>query len=243
MATNYDYYEYRPGTGEISTLVFSIIRTPISNIKNETILRPLSYTSYMGINGGFFKADDGYNAPPTSGASIVYAKEYENQTVTYQGRTLPKNYLWNETASNPISRKSAVIYKNSSNISQAGYMYAKNASEVFALYGTDNVEYIIGGNDFNLDSWGSIAYYLATYRTALSWKDGYAYLIVTSIGTCNIPALRMHLENMGLSPVDSIILDGSGSTQMQVAHDGMWKNIPLQNNRYIFNMIRLKLAY
>lgn len=77
---------------------------------------------------------------------------------------MPKNYLWNETASNPISRKSAVIYRDSNGIAQAGYMYARNASEVFELYGSGNVEYIIGGNDFNLESWGATSYYLTTYR-------------------------------------------------------------------------------
>lgn len=45
------------------------------------------------------------------------------------------------------------------------------------------------------------------------------------------------MDDLGLDAVDSIMLDGSGSTQMQVGSP--LKN-PIDSDRYVYNMIRLK---
>lgn len=45
------------------------------------------------------------------------------------------------------------------------------------------------------------------------------------------------MDGLGLNAVDSIMLDGSGSTSMQI--DNPRRN-PVNSDRYIYNMIRVK---
>lgn len=100
---NYEYYTWKHIPAALGEQ--HIIKTSLSNIKSETILRPVNKTAYVGINGGFFEATNGYSSPPTGGSSIVYVAGEENQTVTYGGRTLKKNYLSNTSVNgNEISR-------------------------------------------------------------------------------------------------------------------------------------------
>ncbi|WP_139368356.1 phosphodiester glycosidase family protein [Evansella clarkii] len=205
------------------TVTYWILRTPISNIRSLIINRPISSTSNTGVNGGFFAAANGYNSPPTGGRSISYTRGYST------------NYLYNGTASNPVSRRTAVIYNNRRSITR---MNAARLSEITNRFGT--VDVAIGGTDFSSSSWSSTAYYGATKRTALAWEGSNAYLIVVRTGVVNIPALRSAIDSdlgLGLSSSNAVVLDGSGSTSMQVYGNSSrtWHNA----NRHIFNMVTL----
>ncbi|MGE7828851.1 hypothetical protein [Paenibacillus sp. NPDC093718] len=238
MAINYTYSTWKRIPAQLEP--YHIIRTGASNVKPETILRPVHNTTYMGINGGFFAADEGYNRPPTASRSIAWAEEDENQTITVEGRTLSKNYLYNGTSANPLSRKTFFIYRNSSGVSTPAYMYASSANDVFGNYGKANVRMIVGGTDFNESSWGT-SYNLPLKRTAVSFQGTSVYLMV--IASATIPVLRSDIENMGLSPTNTVILDGSNSTQMNVEANGQWIQAPRLSDRYVFNMLRLRNAF
>lgn len=236
---NYEYYPWKHIPAALDEL--HIIKTSLSNIKSETILRPLNKTSYVGINGGFFEATQGYDSPPTGGSSIIYVRGEENQTVTYEGRTLKKNYLSNTSINgNEISRKTAVFYRDMNGSLKAAHLYVKNVNEVYSYYPKSIVEMVIGGNDYNLESWGGssikgeLGYYLPIQRSVLAWKNNDAYLIA---GSGSVPFMRDIMDNLGLNAVNSIMLDGSGSTQMQI--DNPRRN-PVNSNRYVYNMIRVK---
>ena len=119
-------------------------------------------------------------------------------------------------------------------------MYASNTDQVFARYGKANVKAIIGGTDFNESSWSTLAYNLATWRTLISFKDDYAYLIV---GFGTIPVIKSQMSGLRLDPVNTVVLDGSDSTQMNVETNGTMLRPPEVHDRYVFNMVRLINAY
>lgn len=238
---NYEYYTWKHIPASIGEQ--HVIKTSLSNIKTETVLSPVRNTSYVGVNGGFFEASDGYTKPPTKGASIAYSAVDENSSVTYQGRTLKKNYLSNTSVNgNEISRKTAVFYRDMNGSLRATHLYVKNVNEVYQYYPKRTVEMIIGGNDYNLENWGGssikgeVGYYLPIARTVLAWKNNDAYLIA---GSGSVPFMKGIMDDMGLNAVDSIMLDGSGSTQMQIYQNNKWSS-PVDSDRYVFNMIRLK---
>lgn len=211
-----------------------MIKTPLSNICTETICKPLTNTAYSGINGGFYDTVS-YDQTPTGGRSIAYDKAEGLNTITVNGKTFDKNYYYNGVPTNQVSRKTMCISKSSTGVYSAGYKYAKTVSEMKAAF--PNAEQIIGGNDYNLDSWGSKAYYAPIQRTVLAWKGSYAYLIVTEVGAL-VSDMKNYVTQLGLDPVNSIMLDGSGSTAMKVP-----EFTKKGDERHIFNMIRLKNAY
>ena len=124
-----------------------------------------------------------------------------------------------------------VIYATSTGLKAATYRYVDNINSILSEF--PNAEQIIGGTDYNLDSWGEKAYYLPTQRTVLAWDGVTAYLIVTDIPQ-TIPGLKANIEQLGLNPSNSIILDGSGSTAMKCK-----EYTKKGGERHIFNMIRL----
>jgi exopolysaccharide biosynthesis protein len=194
----------------------------------------------MGINGGFFAATD-YNQPPTSGRSIAYNADDVGESVSYEGRTLAKNYNYNGTSTTPVSRKTAVIYKDSANNTKVQHVYATSIWDV--LNNFNNVQTIIGGTSFTQSDWSSTAYNGPTQRTVFAWRsDGNAYLIITP-DAINIPQLRESIEWIGLSPTDAIVLDGSGSSSMRVQVNNSFNESFYGEDRYVFNMIRLINAY
>ncbi|SFS49585.1 phosphodiester glycosidase family protein [Paenibacillus sp. 453mf] len=221
-----------------------IIKTHLSNIKSETILRPISTTSYMGINGGFFRpvSDDAYNVPPAQGSSIAYCPEDENKTVSYQGRTLARNYNYNGNSStNPIARKTMVVYTNSSGSTKAAYVYAATLGEVTSRF--SNIKTVIGGNSFASADWSPTVYNLPAPRTAIAWDSSdNAHLIVVP-DAINIPLLKSSIEYIGLNPENAVVLDGSGSSSLRVQVDGSYSKSFYGENRHIFNMIRLRNAF
>jgi hypothetical protein len=206
---------------------YAVITTEIENAKPEIINKRLIDVPHIGINGGFFEGS--YTSPPTSLKSISF----------WKGDT--KQYQYNGTSSNQISRKTFISYWQDGRY-RADYRYVKNLNEALGNYPAGYVKAVIGGNDYNLDSWGSTAYYVALNRTVLAWDNakGKAYMIVTHDRNVNIPVLKNHMTQMGFNPVNSIVLDGSCSSKMRVPVGGVVKYYGCDTeNRYIGNMIRV----
>lgn len=242
MAINFTHYTWKQQPSTIEQ--FDIIKTHVSNIIPEAILKPVHQSGFTGINGGFFASDE-YTQPPTGARSISYNPDDENVKITFQNRTLSKNYLYNGTSTNSISRKTFVAYTDSSGATKAAYVYAASAQEVFNKYGKANVRAIIGGIDFTESSWnasdlsnlrGWAGYRLPVKRTLLSFLNDQVYLI-TGVGSMDY--MKNIMDDMGLSATNTIVLDGSDSTQMQYKSNGQWIR-PRQSDRYVFNMVRLK---
>ncbi|UFJ62318.1 MULTISPECIES: hypothetical protein [Brevibacillus] len=242
MAKYFDYMKKfgRPLNNHSLGPEMIIIKTKLDNIRTETILRPLSKTDYTGINGGFFAADS-YDEPPTEGRSIAYNEFDEGDKVTYKGRTLPEIYEYNGTAKNQKSRKTAVLYEKKGTI-KADYMYARNLDDVKARY--DNITNVIGGTSFAESDWSPLAYQLPTYRTIFAWDDTNAYLIAFT-DPVTVPHAKQSIEFIGLDPKNAIVLDGSGSTSIQVYDDGNRKKnyCFYGEDRYLFNIVRVKKDY
>lgn len=228
MATLPYTLEFRESVG--GQTKFAIIKTALSRVKPEIINDQMQNKPHIGINGGFFASDNGYDRPPTGLRAISYWKGEKNR------------YLYNGTDKEQYSRKTFVSYLDSNNIIKATHMYARNLDEVLANYPT--AQAVIGGQDYNKDSWTSAffnkAYDLAAWRTVLAWDNTYGYLMVTNGTSATVPNLKVALQEVGLNPVNSIVLDGSGSTAMRVVQNDQirWYGSPT-HNRYIGNMVRV----
>ncbi|CAM4444560.1 phosphodiester glycosidase family protein [Paenibacillus tarimensis] len=213
---------------------YAVIKTALANVKPEIINAKMSQKPHIGINGGFFHADNGYDNPPTGLRSISY---WKGETAKYE---------YNGTASKQISRKTFVTYTDTatSTTVKAAYMYASNLTEVLNRY--PHARAVIGGNDYNEESWGTLPiidypkYYLATWRTVLAYDNTHAYMIVVHDRMVNIPTLKNHMVTMGFDPVKSVVLDGSGSSTMRVVENDTvkWYGAP-ERDRYIGNMVRV----
>ena len=206
--------------------VYAIINTDIALVRPTIINKRLIDLSAVGVNGGFFASDD-YNQPPTGMRSISYWKRD------------PNFYSYNGTQEEQIARKTFVSYPDNFGIYRATYMITSNLNEVLNFY--PNARAVIGGNTYNINAWGSIAYYFATFRTVLAWTETNAHMIVSVNRIVNIPTLMDHIEFLGYSPQYSIVLDGSGSTKMRV-HNKNYNRIEYygsNENRYIGNVVRV----
>jgi len=241
-----DHFEYleKPGVQpEFASVPIQLmmIKTKIDNVQSKTILKPLKETGLTGINGGFFEADEGYNEPPTRGASIIYERSDVGDEVTNEGRTLPKNYDYNGSPSNPKSRKTMVIYKDDVGEYGIAYMYARTVDDVLDRYETNGAKVytVVGGTSFNESDWSSTAYNLPTPRTCVAWKGNYVYLIIAR-HAITIPQLRESLEMNNLSATNAIVLDGSGSTAMQTIINGSRSKSFYGQNRYLYNAVCLR---
>ena len=230
MATNYTYsaelwLQGRP--------TLHVIKTHLTNICTETICKPLTDTSYYGINGGFFPSDD-YDTTPTGSSSICVDVSEIGNKITVNGKTFSKNHNYNlDSKGNRISKKTMVIYKDViSGAYKAAYRFTDSRYTISDEFPT--FTQIIGGTSYTLEAWGDKAYYVPLQRTVLAWKGSYAYLIVTDIPQ-TIPGLKTAIEQLGLDPSNSIVLDGSGSSAMQCK-----EKTKKGSERHIFNMIRLK---
>ncbi|WP_313641729.1 phosphodiester glycosidase family protein [Paenibacillus sp.] len=229
MPTTLPYtLEFRESVG--GQTKFAIIKVPLSRVKPEIINTQMQQTPHIGINGGFFAAANGYNQPATGLRAISYWKGDSNY------------YSYNGTSSSQVSRKTFVSYLDSSNNTRATYIYAKNLNEVLANYPT--AQAVIGGMDYNRSSWTSdiisTGYDFAAWRTVLAWDGTYGYLMVTNGTSVTVSNLKLALEEVGLNPANSIVLDGSGSTAMRVVQNDAihWYGSPT-HERYIGNMVRV----
>ncbi|KML00559.1 phosphodiester glycosidase family protein [Rossellomorea marisflavi] len=220
-------YTFKEPTVNLGSAQFKVkvIETPLNNIKSEKINKPISSTSYSGINGGFFDGD--YNSPPDRPDSISWS---------YNDQGTGKNYDYNGSPSNQVSRKTFVVYQEG-NFYFGATMYARNISQVKSKY--PQVREVIGGIGLNKSDWGSdTAYYGPTARTFMAYDGGgskrFGYLIICPT-RINVPAISSILLQLGLDPDDAVVLDGSGSTSMSIP--GYKYN---GENRYISNMVRLR---
>lgn len=211
---------------------FHVIRTGINNIRTETILKPLSETNFTGINGGFFTGPS-YDQPPTAGRSIAFHIEDAGRLAS-GSTSVYRNWNYNGSSTNYKRHKTLILRNNADGTIAPQFQYVAKANDVLNQY--SNVRQIIGGRDYNSENWSTTAYNVGTRRTVLAWTATQAYLI-TSTSAINIPDLKRAIELMGLSPTNSIILDGSGSTSMQVTSNS---NLNLLGeDRHLFNCIRL----
>lgn len=129
MATNYKYSKELMIMGRPT---LHVIKTKISNICTETICKPLTDTSYYGINGGFFESSN-YNDIPKGSRSICVDIAENNVNLTIKGKKFAKNYNYNGTSTKSISRKTTVIYTSSGKKKMA-YMYAKQRKDIVYIY-------------------------------------------------------------------------------------------------------------
>lgn len=229
MATNYTYSSELWMMGRPFV---HMIKTPLSNICTETICKPLTETSYYGINGGFYNTAS-YDQTPSSSSSICVDVSEIGNSITVNGKTFAKNHNYNLNSSGAqTAKKTMVIYKDANGSYKA--TYRSTASRYTISNEFPQFEQIIGGTTYTLADWGEKAYYAPLQRTVLAWKGQYAYLIVTEV-LMTIPDLKNAVEQLGLDPSNSIVLDGSGSTAMQCK-----EFTKKGGERHIFNMIRLK---
>lgn len=210
------------GSGQFKV---KVIETPLNNIKPETILKPISQTSYYGINGGFYIGD--YKSPPERSDSISWS---------YNDMGNGKNYNYNGSQTNQVSRKTLVVYQYN-NFYFGATMYAKNITEVRNKY--PEAREVIGGFGLEESDWGSpLAYYGPTSRTFMAFDGNVSkrigYLII-SPARINVLGIKNTLTQLGLRHQDAIVLDGSGSTSMKIP-TYHYKG----EDRYIYNMIRLR---
>lgn len=123
-----------------------------------------------------------------------------------------------------------IIYEDDGQ-TKAVYRYVDDVDEILSQSRFRNSTNIIGGTDYIKSSWSTKAYYAPISRTVIAYKDNKAYLITVLNST--IPLLKPVLEELDLDSVDSVILDGSGSTCMQVKVDERRKNITEETDIYI----------
>ncbi|MBT2293370.1 hypothetical protein J7E73_30610 [Paenibacillus albidus] len=131
--------EFRQSVG--GQTKFAVIKTELSRVKPEIINTQMNNKPHIGINGGFFAADNGYDQPHTGLRAISYWKGDSN------------SYSYNGESNKQFSRKTFVSYLDSSNRIRATHIYARNLDEVLANYPT--AQAVIGGIDYNRASWTS----------------------------------------------------------------------------------------
>ncbi|MBR7554739.1 hypothetical protein ACFFJI_09345 [Allobacillus sp. GCM10007491] len=219
-------YSYKEPTVIVGSAQFKVrmIETPLNNIKTETINKPISQTNYSGINGGFFVGN--YTSPPKRGDSIAWS---------YNDQGTGENHNYNGSASKQESRKTFVVYQEG-NFYFGDTMNAKNITEVKNKF--PQVREAIGGIGLESSDWGSdLAYYGPSQRTFMAFDETskrFGYLII-SPERINIPAVKSILLQIGLDSKNAVVLDGSGSTALSIPEYKFFGE-----NRYIFNMIRLR---
>lgn len=236
FGASYSNHEFKQYTVYINTntiVPVNEIITNLGNVETVEINKPLAQTSYIGINGGFFAARNGYNNPPTEGSSI----SFNNGVIHCKNN---KGNPRDEHDTSPISKKTLIIYKWRGQY-KATYRYIKTLDEAFDIFGKSNVVQVIGGTDYNLSGHEYKGYFGPTGRSVIAWKDNKIHLITIpgKYTGINIPGLKKAITAMGLDPEQSIVLDGSESACMQAKDSyGTWQNIG--GYRHIFNAITLK---
>ncbi|MEY8351227.1 hypothetical protein AALF16_23705 [Bacillus cereus] len=97
-AQNYDYY-LQSTKVLYDTVKFRVIKTPIDNIRTEVIMKPLSETKYIGINGAYSsKGKEGNIVPHT----ISYYNPDYNMKVGGSTKSVQVNALYKDENDKPI---------------------------------------------------------------------------------------------------------------------------------------------
>lgn len=242
MATNYSYFEQSAAGSD-----FRIIKTHVSNLRSETIKKPISSTSYYGINGGVFNSPNGYSAPPTQGLAISWNKDDTSSTTT------------TSNANGGKSRGTLFTYFESG-MTKAGITRCTNITDLKSKVGNIDFRCIVGGGDFALNiasdsTWNSSIFEAEAWSTQADYPfvpdprragigikvengNWYSYLAISK-SNAKLYDLRQLFKDLGC--FNAIHLDGSGSSQMQVfANGGLITDRGSDPDRYIWNMVRLK---
>ncbi|MGA5695619.1 hypothetical protein COD79_18830 [Bacillus cereus] len=226
-----------------------ILKTPIENIKTEVIKERLSDTNYTGINGGFNWQNDYDNPTKINARNISYFIGDE------------EGYDYNYLKSDQRSWSTFITYYDKKlQQTRAKILDVRNMEEVKKHFKShQEIINAIGGKGYKLEHWGtgnilskSFYYFVApARRTALGFKEEgdniYAYLIISKYNL-TVGNMEGMLEELGFDEKNSIMLDGSGSTSMQVYRND--KDLLIQDkgsepftnqvgNRHIYNMVRL----
>lgn len=251
---NFMTYDYTSNNRED----FKIIVTPARNIKSERINCNISDTSYFGINGGFYHADNGYDNPPTGGASIHWNKNgSDNFNKNYKG-----------SSGNEVLRNAGTLVTyNDGGTVKALITQVERVEQIKEKFGNIDILTAIGGGSLHLrlseGEWEERVYGAGgefeggkaeitplydTRRTGLGFKningEWYIYMVVsTEISGASMYDLRnVFLE---LDCYDAIFLDGSGSSQFRIKEMNGSINVDsgtsptLRTGRKIWNMVRL----
>ncbi|HEK9104022.1 TPA: hypothetical protein SUB30_005587 [Bacillus pseudomycoides] len=210
--------------------MFSIIKTPIDNIRTEVIKKPVSATNYIGINGGFNDQSNGTVEP----RSI----SYYNPAMVTDGSTEVSNF--NSTSNperfpNTIASRSTFVtyYDKNEKRTKATIIPAASLDDVFKQFAPhQEVINAIGGKGYDINHFrGSKKDYSQTplRRTILAYKEEngtvYAYLIITQ-SFVTVERLKLHVEKLGFKENENIMLDASGSTSMRAKikkFNGKWE--------------------
>lgn len=239
---------------------FRYISTDASNIKSQIINSNIGDCDYLGISGGFFHADNGYDSPPTGGASIHWNKGgLDNQKFNYKGKP---------STQTPRSTGTLVTYKEGG-VTKALITQISNVDEIKAKFGTIDVQTVIGGASLHLNlsnaDWetkvfgtggelaggtpqGGLGPLMDARRSGIGFKvenGKWTIFMVVSIemNGCSLFALRDAFKELGC--YEAIMLDGSASVQSRykVPELGILADRgnkgPFRENRMIWNMIRL----
>lgn len=265
-AKDYSFEEEKTTKIGDEEVVFSIIKTPVNNIQTEVIMKPVSETNYIGINGGFNHQGNGkveprsisyngsskghnYNSkedPETKPESIVSLPTF----VTYFDKDLQK------------TRAEIISVKSMDDINNHFKNQDDNPNQKHNHNSNQIIINAIGGKGYTKKHFGNDQkdYSLAELRrTVLAYKEEqgtvYAYLIITK-SFVTVENLKLHVEKLGFTENENIVLDGSGSTSMRVRKpngellvDVGTENWGLDNfilnfftsdaNRKVYNMIRV----
>ncbi|PEC23641.1 hypothetical protein [Bacillus cereus] len=235
-ARGYSFEEEKTTKIGDEKVIFSIIKTPIDNIRTEVIRKPISETNYIGINGGYYA--------PSYDSSIDY-DEYKPCSISYYNpneneleKDAPnKNSMFNRSSKNSpsVSRPTLVTYydkklqKTKAEIISANSMkqindHFKNLdnNDHHHDYSNQVIINAIGGKGYDIEHFGNKkdSYSEDTLRrTVLAYREEngtvYAYLIVTK-SFVTVERLKLHVEKLGFKENENIMLDASGSTSMRV---------------------------
>ncbi|MEI4624112.1 hypothetical protein KFD70_28450 [Bacillus pfraonensis] len=226
----YDFEAIRTTKIGKEEVVFSIIKTPIDNIRTEVIKKPVSATNYIGINGGFNDQSNGTVEP----RSI----SYYNPAMVTDGSTEVSNF--NSTSNperfpNTIASRSTFVtyYDKNEKRTKATIIPAASLDDVFKQFAPhQEVINAIGGKGYDINHFrGSKKDYSQTplRRTILAYKEEngtvYAYLIITQ-SFVTVERLKLHVEKLGFKENENIMLDASGSTSMRAKikkFNGKWE--------------------
>ena len=247
---------------------FYVLTTNISYVRPKIINKPLSDTSYIGINGATFRPNEnGYFYPPEDGCGISWNKNgTDNHILNYS-----KKYVFE--GNTPLNRGTIYIYQDDRGAlkQRAGCMRTMTVDGILNRFPDMDIVAMIGGGSLSLDKtesqWEDIVHeedFYATIgpiqnttafinfpieRTGLGYKYSNitgittAYLVISN-GNATLKELRNFFKD-NLECDNAIHLDGSDCSGMQYKdanNNDAITYIPDRGNeseRYIWNMIQV----
>lgn len=226
----YDFESTRITTIGDEEVVFSIIKTPVSNIRTEVIKKPVSRTNYVGINGGFNYQTSG----TVEGRSISYynpamvtdgSNEVHDCNMRSAGKEVPLptfvTYYDKDLKITKAEVISAKCMKDINNHFKNTKTKNNDNEDDHHHHSNQIIINAIGGKGYDKKQWGDGKEDYSGHtlrRTILAYKEEngtvYAYLIITK-SFVTVERLKLHVAKLGFKEEEHIVLDGSGSTSMR----------------------------